>query len=278
MGKLIIRTAIVIILGSVLLQQGITALAAPQGLDHEHEQAIQQVHALQPQALQMVDEAIQVLSQGWSQMSPEEQEQFLRYYDPSDTGTVDEEFLGAVLNNYQKIRRVLAVDLTIVHEANSSHCEMMTLFYTDFFKVHTCPYILEEDNHQRIARDLVHEVAHMAWLVFDRSYYYPNYSSYTKLTPYGHWSAQIPLIGPILREALRSDTLYNPDTYSKYAAELVNPQQDNPKQVESRNESDLISSSTNPADEKLLSLTQTVETTNEVLAVDSKLSNLTNSN
>jgi hypothetical protein len=198
---------------------------------------------------------------------------------------VDDEFLQAVLNNYQKIRKTLAEDLTIVHEPNSRHCEMMTLFYTDFFKVHTCPYILEEGNPQRIARDLVHEVAHMAWLVFDRSYYYPNYSNYTKLTPYGHWSAQIPLIGPILREALRSDTLYNPDTYSKYAAELVNPQQGNSKQAEARNESDLISSqssqdnsSTDPADEKLLSLTQATETTDEILSVDSKLSNLINSN
>ena len=98
-------------------------------------------------------------------------------------------------------------------------CTGIRLFYTDFVQVYICPYITQEDNIERKARVLIHEVAHMALLVTDRPYYDPkSYSSrYNALTPQGSWSTKIPVIGHIIREIVHSDTLYHPDAYSWFA-------------------------------------------------------------
>lgn len=103
-------------------------------------------------------------------------------------------------------------------------CEGMRLYYTDFIKIHVCPYLnITETSVNRMARVFVHELTHMALLVADRTYYDPkSYSSrYAELTPRGHWTAQIPLIGLIFREIARSDTLYHPDGYSHFAAKVL---------------------------------------------------------
>ncbi len=278
MGKYKVRIALAILFSVLILQPGIPAFAATQARYQEQEKIIQQVDALLPQAVQMVDTAIEVLSIGWSEMSPAEREQFLGYYDPGKTGEVDDDYVQAVLNNYQKIREKLIRDLTIAYAPNSNRCKLMTLYYTDFFRVHVCPYILSETSHQRIARDLVHEVAHMAWLAFDRSYYYPHFSEYASLTPNVHWSAHIPIVGLLLREILRRDTLYNPDTYAKYAAELANPTQGMSQQLKANYEnvpssSELLKNNvaTYLADLKLLSISQEIEPTTEIIPVDRKL-------
>ena len=64
-------------------------------------------------------------------------------------------------------------------------------------------------------------LAHIALLVVDRPYYQPTSSTYAALTPRGSWTAQIPLIGPLLREIAHNDTLYHPDAYTRFAAALV---------------------------------------------------------
>jgi hypothetical protein len=194
--------------------------AAPKSV--QAESVIREVETLIPTSVQMVDDAIQVLSQGWSEMSPAEQELFQKIFDPGQTGDIDEWYVRDVLDNYRRIRHRLDGRLILRYEEDSEMCNLMRLYYTDLFRVHICPYFANEASSGRKARVLIHEVTHIALLVVDRPYYDPNsYSSrYNALTPRGSWTAQIPLLGSIFREISHSDTLYHPDTYSWFAAEL----------------------------------------------------------
>jgi hypothetical protein len=169
----------------------------------------------------MVDGAITVLSRGWHGMSSTEREQFQRFFDPANTGDIDAQFLSQVLDNYRQIREQFDKELTFEFEAESQMCDLMRLYYTDLFKIHVCPYFATETRTDRLARQLVHEMTHIALLVVDRPYYYPTSSAYATLTPRGPWTAQIPVIGPLFRELAHSDTLYHPDAYARFAAELV---------------------------------------------------------
>jgi hypothetical protein len=205
--------------------------------EEEHNVAIQKVHAVFPDGVQMVDAAITTLAQGWSGMSAEERALFLRYFDPSNTGEIDDAYVLEVLENYRKIRRRLDEEMVLVYAGDSDDgCSMMGLYYTDFNKVYVCPYMNSETNGTRIARGLVHETAHMAFVVFDRAYYSTSNSAYTSLTPRGHWSGRLPVIGRLMREIVRSDTLYNPDTYAHFAVQLVAQPQDAPAEAHTESE------------------------------------------
>ena len=197
--------------------------ASAAGLDDEDEStAIRKAQAALPTSLQMVDDAITLLSKGLAGMTQEERELFQGFFDPGNTGDIDENYVLQVLDNYRRLREVLNKELTIKYEPESRDCRLMALFHTNYFEVHVCSYILEETNAGRIARDLVHEAAHIAWLANDREYYYSqDYQPYQKLTPRGHPAAQIPVVGRIIREIVLDDTLFNPDTYCTFAARLT---------------------------------------------------------
>jgi hypothetical protein len=166
----------------------------------------QQVQAIIPTSRQMVDGAIAVLSKGWGGLSPAEREAFLALYDPAGTGDVDERYVETVLANYQKIREELYGEITVVYERDNSKCEDMRLYYTDLVKLHVCPYFLTEKDEMRKARTLIHEVAHKALMVTDRPYYRPTNEAYAELTPNSSWMAQLPVVGPVIREIQGSDT------------------------------------------------------------------------
>jgi hypothetical protein len=99
-------------------------------------------------------------------------------------------------------------------------CTNKRLYYTWWSNIHVCPYFSRETDTTRKARDLVHELAHNAMLALDRPYYSPTSADYRKLTPRGHWTAQIPVLGAAARAISRSDTLYHPDAYSYFAFEV----------------------------------------------------------
>ncbi len=143
----------------------------------------------------LVDSAIAVLSKGWAGMTPTERHVFRRFYDPADTGDIDERFVKTVLNNYEQIQEEYNNTFVIEFETNSEMCRNMRLFYTDLIKVHACPYLNTKENVNRGAREFVHELAHKALLVVDRPYYTPNSTRYAALKSRGHWSAQVPFIG-----------------------------------------------------------------------------------
>jgi hypothetical protein len=180
----------------------------------------QQLQAIIPISEQLVEEAIAALSKGWMEMNQSEQEAFLALYDPANTGEVDQEFVESTLVNYRRIQETLGREIAVVYEPDSEQCEGKRLYYTDLFKLHVCPYFFTEGNEIRKARTLIHEMAHIALLVRDRTYYRPTNKAYAQLTPRGSWLAQLPVVGPAIREIQQSDTLYHPDAYAHFTVAL----------------------------------------------------------
>lgn len=175
-----------------------------------------EVQDLIPMSVELVDQAMAVLSKGWPAMSPAEREVFLLLYDPSNSGEVDERFVELVLENYRRIRTTLNQPIPIEYEPGSSTCVGERIFYTDIVRLHVCPYFLSVGNDRLNARTLIHEYVHIALLVADRPYYDPASADYAALTPYGSRANQLPLVGPIIREITRGDTLYHPDAYAHF--------------------------------------------------------------
>jgi hypothetical protein len=195
-----------------------TLLSQEQAHENGVDEAMisQQARAIVPTSGQLVEEAIAVLSKGWTEMSRPEQEAFLTLYDPAGTGEIDQAFVEATLANYQKIQEALRQEITVVYEPDSKKCEGMRLYYTDLLKLHVCPYFLTEGNDVRKARTLIHEMAHIALRVTDRPYYRPTNKAYAQLTPTGSPLVQLPVVGPVIRELQHSDTLYHPDAYAHF--------------------------------------------------------------
>jgi len=170
--------------------------------------------------LGMVDDALKVLSAGWDSFTESEKEAYLTIFDPGNTGEIDEDFVAATHENLLRIRERLAGGLQVEFVEDSTYCEMMTLYYTDFLKIFACPYLSGETNPERMARDLVHEVAHMTFLARDRAYFSETDSRYLALTPYGSAPTGLPFLSYVMREMSIDDTLYHPDAYSHLAADL----------------------------------------------------------
>jgi hypothetical protein len=218
-----IRKSIITLILITILTQFFSspAKAAEAALDTEEALVLAKVRAQVPHGQAMVANAIEVLSKGLEGMSEQELALFLTYYDPAGTGEADEVFVQDVLANYRKIEARLNEEITFIYVPNSSNCPLMTLYFTDFFRIYVCPYMVTEEHSERIARSMVHEVAHMALLVYDRAYFYES-SAYKKLAPRSHEYTRLPLIGHLLREVLREDTLYHPDAYAHFAVALEN--------------------------------------------------------
>ena len=108
----------------------------------------------------------------------------------------------------------------MVYAPDNDNCDGQRLYFTDLSRLIVCPYFFQEDNELRKAHTLIHEIAHIALIVADRPYYRPTSKKYAALTPNGSWTTELPLVGPVLREILRGDTLYHPDAYAHFA--LIN--------------------------------------------------------
>lgn len=217
MSKRKVKVLAVIFFIGLVMRWVIPVVSARGSNRPQEAMVVQQVRALTPLSIQMVDQALATLSGGWSGMSPAEQEAFLNLYDPANAGGINEEFLQNVSGNYQRIRSALEKDIAITYEPDSDRCEGRRLYYTDLVSLHVCPYFLAEPDETRRARTLIHEFAHIALRVTDRPYYRPTSKSYAELTPRGSWANQLPLVGPVIREILGSDTLYHPDAYAHFA-------------------------------------------------------------
>lgn len=213
------KVRLVITIITVITVLGVIAPVVASGKNEPvvNGQVNQELQSIIPLSKEMVDQAIATLSKGWMAMSPAEQETFLLLYDPGNSGEIDDSFVEKVLANYRKIREVLDGDIEVAYEPESDKCEGQRLYFIDLTTLHVCPYFLTEPNEVRKARTLVHEMVHKALLVTDRPYYRPTSKQYKTLTPNGPWTAQLPLIGRVIREIASSDTLYHPDAYAHYA-------------------------------------------------------------
>lgn len=182
----------------------------------EHPLETAAVESLKPTSLVMVDQAISALTPCLKEMDDAHREVLMKIFDPADSGEIDEAYRAVMLRNYQEIRARLLSDFSV--QAVEHHmCQGQRLYLTDRESLYLCPYFFQEENQYRQARTLVHEVAHMALDVGDRPYYRPTSQAYKTLTPRGSWAAQLPVIGPLLREELKGDTLYHPDAYAHFA-------------------------------------------------------------
>ena len=213
-GKTILGIVIIVIMG-MLGSYEIAWAGETAGV--QAHLADEQVEALTPLSLQLVDGAILVLDQGWSGMSRAQRDTFLALYDPAGTGEVDAQYVAKVLANYRKIRATLAADVEVVYATQSTVCTDQRLIYTDLSRLYVCPFFFEQENDARKARKLIHEMAHISLLVVDRPYYIPDSEQYAELTPNGSWITEVPLVGRVAREVLRGDTLYHPDAYAHFA-------------------------------------------------------------
>lgn len=171
-------------------------------------------------SVRMVNNAVDLLSEGGSAMTPAEQAAFDMIFDPSDTGQIDETFVKEVRDNLLRIRSVLESRFRVRYATDSRHCVGQRLYYTDLVSVTVCPYFLVEQNEVRKARGLVHEIAHMALVAVDRPYFVPGSEAYQKLTPRGSRHGQLPLIGRLLGEITHNDTLHHPDAYAHLSSAL----------------------------------------------------------
>ena len=213
------RWIMTVLLVGIFLQSVSPTPVTASHLNDPEKAIAEEAQALIPLSIQMVDQAINVLSSGWDNLNSEERNRLNDIYDPGDTGEIDQAFVDQMLVNYLKIRNRLVDGVVMEYSANGDMCTGMRLFYTDFIHIFICPYFTQEDDIERKARVLIHEVAHMALLVIDRPYYDPkSYSSrYNALIPQGSWVTKIPVIGHIIREIAHADTLYHPDAYSWFA-------------------------------------------------------------
>jgi hypothetical protein len=221
--KGIIGVALIAILLHAILQP---LLGSPSGAEAEQlavtgpatDADAAALAAVTPIAVEMLDTAIDTLSGGLAGMDENEQALFKRYFDPGNTGDADEQFADEVLENYLKIRRRFDSTIRVEFKAESRMCVGRRLYYTDMFRVYVCPAFRGDETQTRQARDLIHEVTHIALKVLDRPYYAPASAAYAKLTPWGSPVSQLPVIGPVVREVLRSDTAYHPDAYAWFAS------------------------------------------------------------
>jgi hypothetical protein len=176
---------------------------------------ITEVRSYIPIGIQKVEHAIAVLSKGLVNMNAAERSQFTSYFDPGNSGGIDQQFVDAVLSNFRRLRNEFNNDLTVECESNSWLCKGTRLYYTYFGNIHVCPYFSSETDPTRKAKDFVHELAHNAMHARDREYV--GEPGFQKLTPQGTVFNQIPVIGYLVRVISASDTLYNPDSYSSFA-------------------------------------------------------------
>jgi hypothetical protein len=202
----------------------IAALLIKTKLDHEadpHEleeaMAVQELQRITPMSIAMIESAMDVLSKGWPEMNSGEQAVFMMVFDPSNSGEIDEGFVDRVEQNYQKIRDFFDQEMNIAYEPDSGLCIGQRLYYIDPFKLHVCPYFFFETITSLKARTLIHEAAHMALMALDRPYFTLHSAQYAALKPTAGRITELPLVGLVVREIARKDTLFHPDAYAHFS-------------------------------------------------------------
>jgi hypothetical protein len=179
-------------------------------------------------ALDHVGRAINALSRGWRGMEPADQGQFRHYFDPANSGEIDDGFVRDVRDNYQRIRNYMQSlsfscnpeDWTICGRSRTLCRPDGNLMWTCFGALHVCPDPYRRADEQFKIETMIHESTHNALHTTDREY--SNSGQFNRLRPRGSgilsFLSNIPILGALFR-LIRSnnDTLYNPDSYSGFA-------------------------------------------------------------
>ena len=186
-----------------------------------------------PVALAHVADAISTLGQGWDHMAPTDKAVFQRYFDPSGSGDVDDGFVRDVRSNFVRIRSYMQ-NLTFdcnpesgtLCGSSKKWCVGGRLMWTCFGNLHVCVDAYRNTSDDAFKTEtMIHESVHNALHVTDRAY--SNSPEFQKLKPRAGgilgFLANVPILGGLFRPLLKlfgsSDTLYNPDSYARYAME-----------------------------------------------------------
>jgi hypothetical protein len=188
------------------------------------------LRAKQVPALNHVRRAINALAKGWKGMDPADQALFRQYFDPAGSGEIDEGFVNDVRGNYQRIlgyMSSLAFDCDPTSKticgSGSKWCVGGRLMWTCFGALHICPNAYPTADDTFKIETMIHESVHNALHTTDREY--ATSKEFSRLKPRGggilSFLSNIPVIGALFRLfRSNSDTLYNPDSYARFAIEL----------------------------------------------------------
>ena len=179
-------------------------------------------------ARSQVEWAMSSIAPGPKKMAEADKANFNSYFDPSNSGDVDEDFVGDVRSNYQRIGAYLG-SLTFDCDPESSTlcggskkwCVGERQMWTCFGNLHVCA-----DNYRKLNNDnfkienIIHESTHNALHTTDRAYVTD--AKFQTLKPRGSgilaFLSKIPVIGAIFKLFRgNNDTINNPDSYAMYA-------------------------------------------------------------
>lgn len=190
--------------------------------------------AKQQPAIEHVDRAIASLGPGWENMDPANKAAFRQYFDPANTGDIDDGFVRDVRGNFRLIRASMS-SLTFDCDPASSNlcgdsakwCVGGRLMWTCWGNLHVCTNAYPgADDHHKI-ETIIHESTHNALLTTDRAY--SNRAEFNQLAPRGsgffgsllNFLGNIPVLGLLFRNLPgNNDTINNPDSYSGYAMQV----------------------------------------------------------
>ncbi|MGA2286869.1 DUF4157 domain-containing protein [Bradyrhizobium sp.] len=179
-------------------------------------------------ALTHVQRAITVLSSGFERMDPTDKASFRHYFDPANTGEIDDGFVRDVRENYQRIGSYMrsvrfncAPDASTLCGSSEKWCIDGRLMWTCFGDLHVCTDAYTKSADAKFKIDtIIHESTHNALHTTDREY--SSSKDFNRLSPRGSgilsFLSSIPIIGALFRlMRSNSDTLNNPDSYSGFA-------------------------------------------------------------
>ncbi|TAH49043.1 MAG: DUF4157 domain-containing protein [Chloroflexota bacterium] len=185
-------------------------------------------------ALAHVSRAITSLAPGWGRMAPADKSSFRRYFDPANSGDIDDGFVRDVRGNFQRIHgymRSLRFDCDpnswTMCGTSSRWCVGGRLMWTCFGNLHVCTNAYPSASDPFKIETIIHESVHNALLTTDRAY--SNKPEFNQLRPRGggFWGSVLNFLGklPVLGVLFRSlpgnnDTINNPDSYAGYAMQV----------------------------------------------------------
>jgi hypothetical protein len=210
------------------LQRAAASPKAPETRFEDCDPILQaDLKAKHPAAIAHVDTAIRSLTPAWASMDPGDKDSFRQFFDPANSGDLDDGFKRDVRGNFQLIRNEMGSlrfdcnqDSGTLCGDGHKWCTGGRLMWTCFGNLHVCPdYATQSDEGFKL-ETMIHESTHNALHTTDREY--ANSSSFNRLRPRGSGLlsilGQIPVFGMLFR-LIRSnnDSLYNPDSYASYA-------------------------------------------------------------
>jgi hypothetical protein len=211
-----------------LLQRAAATPKAPESSFDDCDPTLQaDLKAKHPAAIANVDTAIRSLTPSWANMDPTDKDAFRQFFDPANSGDLDDGFKRDVRGNFQLIRNEMGSlrfdcnqDSGTLCGDGHKWCTGGRLMWTCFGNLHVCPaYATQSDEGFKI-ETMIHESTHNALHTTDREY--ASSGGFNRLRPRGSgllsFLGQIPVLGMLFR-LIRSnnDSLYNPDSYASYA-------------------------------------------------------------